>query len=343
MRGGEKVLEDLLELWPQARVFTLFHEPGTVSPLIESKPIAVSHLGRLPGVCSSYRDLLPLFPRAIETMDLGKPELVFSSSHAVAKGARANGAPHICYCHTPMRYIWDAEGDYAPNLVRKLGLRAFRGRLREWDRRSSDRVHHFVANSQFVANRIRAYYGRPATVIYPPVDTAFFTPPREERDFFLTVGALVAYKRLDLTVDACTASGRRLIVVGEGPERKRLMRRAGSTVSFRGRVSPEELRALYRGARALIVAAREDFGIAAVEARCCGCPLVAFSESGAAETVRDGLNAVLFAGQTVEDLRRALDRSERLQWDPATVRQGTDIFSRERFRSEIDHFVRTHR
>ena len=342
MRGGEKVLEALLELWPHARLFTLFHEPGKVSPLIESKPIVVSPLGRLPGIQSRYRDLLPLFPWAIEAMDLGSPDLVFSSSHAVAKGARTRGALHICYCHTPMRYIWDAREDYAPNLVRRTGLRVFGPRLRKWDRQSSGRVHHFLANSQLVADRIRNYYDRSATVIYPPVDTAFFSPPRQESEFFLSVGALVGYKRVDLAVDACTQTSRRLVVVGEGPEKKKLMRRAGSTVLFRGWVSPEELRSLYRSATALIVAAREDFGIAAVEARCCGCPLVAFSKSGVAETLQDGITAVLFDEQTVPALRAAMDRVEHLEWDPHLVQKDTGIFSSERFRSEIDQFVRTH-
>ncbi len=181
MRGGERVLESLLEVWPDATVYTLFHDRGKVSRTIEDRLIVVSPLDRVPGIYRHYRNLLPLFPAAIGALEVGRCDLVISSSHAVAKGIRAPGATHISYCHTPMRYIWDAESDYAPTRLQRVGLSLFRKRLREWDRRSAARVDHFIANSKFIADRIQSYYGRSSTIIHPPVDTDFFCPPPESR------------------------------------------------------------------------------------------------------------------------------------------------------------------
>src|SRR5215472_13723025 len=176
MRGGEKVLEGLLELAPDAAVYTLMHEPGKVSRFIESRRIETSWLNRIPGIYRHYRNFLPLFPVAIESFDLNSYDLVISSSHSVAKGVRTGKALHICYCHTPMRYVWDAEDDYSFDPIRQIAVRAIRSRMQRWDCESSNRVQHFIANSQFVRERIQTYYGRESTVIYPPVDTIFFQP-----------------------------------------------------------------------------------------------------------------------------------------------------------------------
>ena len=280
MRGGEKVLEALLELWPDASIFTLFHERGKVSETIESRRIVTSPLNRIPGIYKHYRNLLPLFPSAVRSLQLGTPELVISSSHSVAKSVQTGNATHICYCHTPMRYVWDTSGDYARGIGGRIGLGLFGHWLRQWDRSTAADVDHFIANSRFVANRIRSYYGREATLIYPPVDTTFFSPPRKPETFYLCAGALVPYKRIDLAIDAFNSSGQPLTVVGEGPERKRLTKHAGPNIEFKGWVSDLELRNLYRRARALIFPGREDFGIVPVEARSCGCPVIAFRGGG---------------------------------------------------------------
>src|SRR5262245_25598529 len=189
MRGGEKVLESLLEVFPESTIYTLFHEPGKVSPLIESRRIVTSWLNGLPGVDRYYRNLLPLFPSACESFDLSEFQLVISSSHAVAKGVRTRNAMHICYCHTPMRYIWDAEDDYGFSGIQSIAMNAVRQRLRKWDCETAKRVDHFIANSRFVRQRIRSYYHLEAEVIHPPVDTQFFTPatttPSASKDFYL--------------------------------------------------------------------------------------------------------------------------------------------------------------
>ena len=325
MRGGEKVLEELLDLFPEAVIYTLFHERGKVSRRIESHRIETSWLNRIPGVYRYYRNLLPLFPSAIESLDLSGFDLVISSSHAAAKGVRAPGATHICYCHTPMRYVWDAEDDYAFGPLQRIAMRAVRSRLRRWDCEAATRVDHFMANSRFVAERIRTYYGRDAAVIYPPVDTDFFTPPtvsNTREDFYLFAGALAPYKRVDLAVEACAKMGRRLVVTGN-----------------RGWVSNEELRQLYRTAKGLIVAGREDFGIVTVEAIACGCPVIAFAAGGSAEIVKDGVNGILFAEQQAHDIVRALRRFETMSWPEDQVRQQVETFSREAFRTGIRKFI----
>ena len=252
----------------------------------------------------------------------------------MAKGIRPQDAPHICYCHTPMRYIWNAGEDYRPGIVRRTGLSVARPWLRRWDRSSSRRVDHFIANSAFVADQIETCYGRSATVVHPPVDTEFFAPPRQTEDFYLSAGALVAYKRVDLTVEAFNRNGRRLVVVGDGPERRRLMRQARPNIEFKGWISTESLRNLYRQARALIFPGREDFGIVPIEARCCGCPVIALNQGGAAKrskTVSMPCSSQLPPSPNLLD---AIDRFERFRMDRAQVRNGTHRFSRERFKSE---------
>ncbi len=299
MRGGEYVLEALAELFPAAPIYTLFHFPGTVSGALERHRIRTSALQHLPLLRRSYRYYLPLFPRAVERFDLSAFDLVLSSSHCVAKGAIARkGAHHLCYCHTPMRYAWDQEEAYfgagaGPiQRIRRILLR----RLREWDRRTSARCDRFVANSRFVAGRIETFYGRAATVVPPPVDVVFFTPDRSaaRAGHCLAVAALVPYKRLDLAIAACARAGAPLLVVGDGPQRRALERRAGASVRFLGRVSREHLRDLYRGALCLVQPGIEDFGIAAVEAIACGTPVVARARGGVLDSVTDGTHGVLY-------------------------------------------------
>src|SRR5215472_8262291 len=232
MRGGEKVLEALLGLFPQPTIYTLFHERGQVSAFIESHRIVTSWLNRIPGVYRRYRNLLPVFPAAVESFDLSGYDLVVSSSHAVAKGAKTRNAIHVCYCHTPMRYVWDAEDDYSFGPIRAAAMRIVRPRLQQWDCKAAGRVHHFIANSGFVRERIHAYYGRDAAVIHPPIDTAFFTPGMDgaREDFYLASGALVPYKRFDLVIQAFNKLGRRLVIAGSGPELRRLRNMAQSNI-----------------------------------------------------------------------------------------------------------------
>ena len=297
---------------------------------------------RVPGVYRHYRNLLPLFPKAIESFDLSGFDLVISSSHAAAKGVRASGATHICYCHTPMRYVWDAEDDYAFDPMRRVVLRSIRSRLRRWDCEAATRVDHFIANSRFVRERIQAYYGRDAAVIHPPVDTKFFTPSSDNSargDFYLAAGALVPYKRFDLIIEACKRMDRRLVIAGQGPEIGRLRKMATSKIDIQGAVSDQALRQLYRTARAMIVAAREDFGIMTVEGQACGCPIVAFAAGGSTDIVSDGINGVFFAEQHPDEIVKALRRLESMHWPESQVRKRVEKFSRDAFRTTLHKFI----
>ncbi|MGH9464701.1 MAG: glycosyltransferase [Thermoanaerobaculia bacterium] len=340
MRGGEKVLEVLGELLPEAPIYTLFHLPGSVSPAIESHRIATSFLQRAPGLARWYRYYLPLFPRAIESLRLPAVELVVSSSHCVAKGVIAPpGARHLCYCHTPVRYAWDQEEIYFPRRGGPLGrLRAaVLARLRRWDAATADRVTTYVANSRFVAERIQRYYGREAAVVPPPVEVDFFTPdeaPRE--DFCLFVSGLAPYKRIDLAIAACERLGVELAIVGEGPERRRLARRTGPHARWLGWLAPEALRDLYRRARCFVQPGVEDFGIASVEALATGCPVVACGRGGALDIVEHGRHGLLYDLDTgAVGLADAIDKARSLRFNPLDLRQRAEGFSRARCRSAL--------
>ena len=343
MRGGEKVLEALLELFPEATIYTLLHQRGKVSRSIESHPIVTSWLNRIPGVYAHYRNLLPLFPAAIESFDLSSFDLVLSSSHSVAKGVRAQTAVHICYCHTPMRYVWDMYDEYfgpgkASPVVRRA-MKSVRPYLQEWDVRSSSRVDYFIANSKFVQDRIQKYYDRGSAVINPPVDLSRFRISERDDGYYLVLGALVPYKRIDLAIGACNALARRLVVAGDGPDFSDLKNMAGPTVSVIGRVDDEQAAALYSHCRALLFPGIEDFGITPLEAMACGKPVIAFGKGGVLETVIDGSTGVLFGEQTIPFLVDAILKSESLRFDHALIRGQTAQFERSLFKERIWAFV----
>ena len=243
-----------------------------------------------------------------------------------------------------MRYLWDAEDDYAFDRIRRAALRTIRSKLRHWDCEAATRVHHFIANSRFVRERIQAYYGRDAAVIHPPVDTKFFTPWHSTAggargDFYLAAGALVPYKRFDLIIEACKQLDRRLVIAGQGPEIGRLRKMASAKIEVQGAVSDEALRLLYRTARAMIVAAREDFGIMTVEAQACGCPVVGFASGGSTDIVTDGINGVFFTEQHPDEIVEALRRFESMHWPESQVRKQVEKFSRDAFRTTIHKFI----
>src|SRR5579871_3643451 len=319
MRGGEKCLEPLARRWPAARLLTLLHRPGSVSPAIEQLKPRASWLNRLPRVERYYRYLLPLMPVAAGWR-VTDADLVVSLSHCVAKSAvPPAGVPHVCYCFTPMRYAWHMKEAY----FRKTGLvgrakaaavDALLSRIREWDRRTADRVTHFVAISKTVQSRIKECYGRESVVICPPVDTDFYTPaavPRE--DFYLVVSALAPYKRFDLAVKACESLGRQLVVIGSGQDAAKLRAAAGPTTRFLGWQPDGVIRDHLRRAKALLFPGEEDFGIVPLEAQACGCPVLAFGRGGATETVR-GLGeaadptGVFFPEQTAGAVIDAIER-----------------------------------
>ncbi len=351
MRGGERCLEVFCELFPEADLFTLLHVPGSVSTVIERHRITTSFVQRLPAAATRYRYYLPLFPAAVEAFDLRGYDLVLSSSHCVAKGARrAPGARHVSYCFTPMRYVWDLYDDYfgrrARPLVRAL-MPPVAARLRRWDRRSTARVDDFIAISRHVASRIERYYGRSADVIYPPVDVQRFeVADGDAGEFYLVVSALVPYKRLDLAIQAVNRLGRRLLVVGSGPEERALRALAGPGVEFLGWRSDTEIAELYRRCRALVFPGVEDFGIVPLEAMAAGRPVVAFAAGGALETVvppggPEPPTGLFFDAQTVDALVEALRRLESgaIAFDPKRLRARAEAFDRPRFKERIAAFL----
>ncbi|MDP8214319.1 MAG: glycosyltransferase [Candidatus Euphemobacter frigidus] len=311
MRGGERVLEALCELFPEAEIFTLLLEREKISPRIREMKIHTSFIQNLPFARKHYRNYLPFFPRAIERFDLTGYDLVISTSHAVAKGCRApENAVNVCYCFTPMRYIWFLYEEYfGDNFLKKLVLGPSFAYLRRWDIRSSRRVGYFLAISKTVADRIARIYNREAEVIYPPVDTDFFHPAESSGDFFLIVSALVPYKRVDRAITAFNRLGLPLKIVGTGPSAARLKEKAGPQIRFLGRQGDDNLRRLYQDCRALIFPGLEDFGIVPLEAQACGRPVIGLGAGGLAETIIPWRSAggraptgILFAKQTVESL-----------------------------------------
>jgi len=337
MRGGEKVLEVLCGLYPDADIYTLFHWPGSVSPAIARHRINTSFLQHLPLARTQYRRYLPLFPFAVEQFNLDGCELIISSSHCAVKSVVPPGrARHVCYCHSPMRYAWNQfDAYFGPARVGKVAsqwfYRPLLARLARWDAATAQRVHRFVANSAHVADRIRRYYNREATIVYPPVDTVFYHPaPVAPDTHFLIVSAFVPYKRLDIAIDACRRAGARLRIVGDGPDRERLERLAGPDVTFLGPLPDAELRDEYRRAHAVIMPGEEDFGIVPVEAQACGRPVVALGRGGALETVVDGDTGVFFAEPTADSLAAALGRIETMSFDHERIRSSAERFARDR-------------
>jgi glycosyltransferase involved in cell wall biosynthesis len=331
---------------PPPEIYTLFHFPGSVSQALESHPVHTSFLQRAPGLRGRYRSYLPLFPVAIEELDLTGYDLVISSSHCVAKGVIPSpDAFHLCYCHTPMRYAWDQEHAYFPRRdgavarMRSLALTA----LRSWDVASATRVNQFVANSSFVARRIRSYYGRDAEVLHPPVDVEYFTPgsAREarktpEEDYCLMVSALAPYKRVDLAIAACVRLGIELRVVGDGPERERLEELAGPKTRFLGNVEPRRLRELYRGASCFLQPGVEDFGIACVESLACGTPVVAVGKGGVLDIVEDGRHGFLYPDWGgPSDVAEAIDKALGMEFNVRDLRRRAESFAAESFTARL--------
>jgi glycosyltransferase involved in cell wall biosynthesis len=349
MRGGEKVLEVLCRRWPDAPLYTLLHRRGSVSPAIEGRPVRTSVLQWLPRVDRYYRYLLPAMPWAA-SWRLPACDLVFSSSHCVAKGVRAPEAvPHICYCHTPMRYAWHMKDAYFHGRGMKQWLiDHLLSRLRDWDRRSAANVTHFIANSQVVRRRIRDCYGRDSVVIHPPVDTDFYCPADVPRaNYYLILSAFAPYKRLDLAVAACRRLGRTLAIIGSGQDEKKLRRLAGPDAHFLGWQPDEVLRDHLRRCRALLFPGEEDFGIVPVEAQACGTPVIALGSGGATETViplgsAAAPTGVWFAEQTVDCFVEALERFEaqHAAFEPAALRRHALRFRAQRFADETFALVR---
>ncbi len=356
MRGGERVLEEMVKLYPEADIFTHVLDRSKLTPELAARSITQTFVGRLPGARKHYQKYLSLMPRALEELDLGAYDLVLSSESGPAKGVVSRpDATHLCYCHSPMRYIWDHYPGYRAGLGGPLGglkrhyFSHLAHRLRQWDVASAARVDRFVANSRFVAGRIARVYGREAGVVNPPVDLDLYHPggkggscvPQVGRGYYLFVSELVPYKRADIAMEAFRGLDLDLKVVGQGEESERLSRRAPANVEFMGRVA--SLADLYRGARALVFPAEEDFGIVPVEAMACGTPVIAYGRGGVRDSVQPGLTGSFFDEQSAPALRDAVMDfdARRHLFDPDEIARHARRFGAARFRRELAAEIET--
>lgn len=342
MRGGEKVVEALCRMLPDADIYTLFYEPDAVSPLIRSRRVTASYLNPLR---RHHRKLLPFMPSALESFDLRGYDLVVSSESGPAKGVLTSAnTQHVCYCHTPMRYLWELYpaylNDWTTNSLQRALMRPFARNLRLWDFASAARVDHFVANGRNVQKRILKTYRRESEIVHPPVAIETFRNEPAE-DYFLIVSELVAYKQLDYAVRSCAQSGRKLRIVGDGPEYAKLRALAGPTVQFCGRVSEADLRTLYARSRAYLLPGEEDFGIATIEALASGKPVIALGRGGALETV-PSFGGVLYPEGTVDSSTQAFREFERIEptIEPRQLQNWATQFGEDAFREKMQRSIR---
>ncbi|GAB3910718.1 hypothetical protein GCM10028803_50690 [Larkinella knui] len=347
--GSESVVEQILALYPQSDLFTLVDFlPESQRPLIQNKTATTSFIQKLPWAKKKYRTYLPLMPLAVEQFDLSAYDVVLSSSHAVAKGVLTGpNQLHICYCHSPMRYAWDLYHQYLNESGLKTGLSGAVAKLilhyiRLWDYQSAQRVDYFVANSRYIARRIRKVYGREAHVIYPPVDTGHFTLSQQKENYYLTASRMVPYKKINLIVEAfSTMPDKRLVVVGDGPDYEKIKRLATPNIELVGYQSEDALVAYMQKAKAFVFAAEEDFGITPVEAQACGTPVLAYGKGGVLESVVDQKTGLFFDRQQVDSLTECVQRFERMadQFNPVVIHQHAQGFSRENFRLQFKSYV----
>jgi glycosyltransferase involved in cell wall biosynthesis len=342
--GAESVLESLARLFPGAPVFTSMYAPELMPPQYRTWDIHTTFMQHLPGVTTHHQAYMPVYPLAFGTLNLAGYDLILSNKSGFCHGAPCPaGAMHVCYCLTPTRFLWQYEVyRERENIHRALDLllKPIVGLLRRWDYAAAQRVHHFIAISSAIKERIRRFYHRESIIIPPPVDIARFRPgPEPPGDYFLAGGRLIPYKRVDLAVRACSQLGLKLVVYGDGRDRPALEQLAGSTVSFVGRVPWDELGQLFQGAKAFIFPGLEDFGIAPVEAQAAGRPVIAFSGGGALDTVAPGRTGEFFDEQSVESLAAALVKFEPDAYDPATCRANAERFSTERFERELKESI----
>lgn len=345
-RGGEKCLDSMIRLFPNAEIYTLLHEKGSVSEHIESIPIHTSFLQKNSWMRKNYKHCLPFFKWASADLRIQEADIIISTNHCVAKGIRKPRptTPHLCYCFTPMRYAWLFFDEYFgryPWILKGL-IKIVLSGLRKWDYQNSEQVTRFVAISHYIKDRIKTCYNREADVIYPPVDTEYYRLAENLRveDYYLVVSALVPYKRVDLAVDACTRLNKKLVVIGKGPELDRLKAKAGPTVTFLGWADDEVIREHYQHCKALIFPGEEDFGIVPVEVQACGRPVIAYAKGGSLETVTEGETGIFFKKQNVGSLTDAMHRFESASWDSQKIQANAGRFSEPRFRSEVENYVK---
>lgn len=341
MGGAERVVLALHELFPQAPLYTSIYDRERMPEEFKRIEVRTSFMQGLPWVFKKPRHYFWLYPRAFESFDLSGYDLIISSSSAYAKGSRKNPqARHICYCHTPMRFVWRYETYIGINPLYKTILPIFLNRLKEWDLKANQGVNHFIVNSKVVAGRVLEYYDRDSVIIYPPVDTRLFRPQVIRSDYFLIVSRLLPYKRLDIAVQAFTELGLSLKIVGEGPDEGRLKKLAGRNIEFLGRIKEDEaVVRLYAGCRALVFTGEEDLGLAPLEAAACGRPTIAYAKGGALETIVEGQTGVFFNEQSADSLKAEVLKFDQTKFDSQVLRRQAENFSKENFKEKIKGFL----
>ncbi|WP_149707147.1 glycosyltransferase family 4 protein [Campylobacter concisus] len=347
--GAEKCVESFTDIWDDVEIYSLidFLSDADRGKILKGKRAHTSFIQKLPFVKDKYRNYLPLFPLAIEQFDLSGYDVVLSSSHAVAKGALTHSNQlHIAYVHTPIRYAWDLYHQYLRESGLDGGLKGmlakyFLHKIRIWDASTANRVDHYVANSRYIARRIKKTYGKPSDVIYPPVDVDKFTLREAKEEFYLTASRMVPYKKIDLIVEAFSKTNKKLVVIGDGPDMAKIKSKAGKNVELLGFASDETMADLMGLAKAFVFAAEEDFGITPVEAQACGTPVICFGRGGARETVLDGESGLYFMEQNIKELLAAVAKFEQNydKFEPIKIRENSLKFSRARFEAEIKSYV----
>jgi glycosyltransferase involved in cell wall biosynthesis len=343
MGGAERVAEELVRMLPSASLYTTVAMPDLMPPGLAGRRVETSWMQHLPSMNRYYRLYFLLYPLAVRSLDLSRYDLVISSSSGYAKGVRTSqDAIHVCYCHTPMRWAWSFASyseQETSGAAKRLLLPPMMHALRKWDKRASRYPDHFVANSRTVAARIQRAYGRTAEVIHPPIDVNRFRPSPEQEDYYLVLARLISYKRIDLAIEACSSLGRRLLVIGDGPDRDRLMAKAGPTVQFLNRLSDAEVEHYAARCRALLFAGEEDFGMAPLELAAAGRPTIAYRAGGAAETIIDGVTGIFFDRQESSALAEAIVQFERKEWSATLLRGHAEGFGIDIFQARFRQFL----
>lgn len=343
MGGAEKVAEEMHKLFPSAPMFTTVDARAQIPAALQKASVHTSWLQNMPGIRKNFRHYFALYPFAVESLNLKDYDLILSSSSGYAKGVRKRrGAIHICYCHTPMRWAWRYD-DYAEREefsgIKRMILPPVIAGLRRWDLRAAEQPDYYIANSHNVARRIRETYGRDSIVIPPPIDVDRFTPDEPDEDFYLVLSRMISYKKLDLAIEACKKLNRRLVVIGDGPDRKRLESLAGKQTQFMGR-QPDEVVTKYASrCRALIFPGEEDFGMVPLEINASGRPVIAYRSGGAMETVIDGATGMFFKEQTVESVCAAIEEFESRRWNRSLMRRHAEKFDTRVFNSRVSDFL----
>jgi len=345
--GAEGVLKAILELYPDADIFSLvdFLTPKDREEILKGKFAKTSFIQKLPFAKKQFRNYLPLFPKAIESLDVSGYDLIISSSHAVAKGVKkSKDQLHICYCHTPIRYAWDMYEEYTKDLpfLKKILVKASLAYIRKWDIASLDRVDYFIANSHFIAERIKRIYNRDSVVINPPVDTKSFNFFEKKEDFYLTASRLVPYKKTKLIVEAFNQTDKKLVVIGKGEELDEIKSIAKSNIEVLGFVETKELIEYMQRAKGFVFAALEDFGIIPIEAMSCGTPVLAYGKGGIRDSVVDGKSGLFFDKQNVESILRSLEIFDAKSFDYNEISSYSSVFSVDRFKSEFQKYIDLH-